>query len=299
MFNFYIQHEYWFAAVQLTLAMVGMGATLAPADFVRVVADPKGFTVGMLLQLVVVPAVAYGFILQLSGNAGLAVGLAICAAIPGGAVSNVFTHLARGHVALSIALSAITTAACLVTTPLILDLLISGHLPAEFEMPAGRIATDIALTLLLPLVLGMVYLRFLPASAPAFSKWCIRGSLLGIALIVIGALGAGRLDLESFGLRNIGGVLAFIVALAAISHALPRLLGNSRADVVAINIEVTVRNTNLGLLIKASLMPAVLGVADPVGDHALIAILLYGGLMLALSGAMIPWFRRAAPASRV
>lgn len=293
MFDFYIQHEYGFAAVQLCLAMVGMGATLAPADFARVITDPRGFTVGMLLQLVVVPLVAYGFIVQLGGNAGLAVGLAICAAIPGGAVSNVFTHLARGHVALSIALSAITTAACLVTTPLILDLLISRHLPAEFEMPAGRIAADIALTLLLPLVLGMVYLRVLPASAPAFSKWCIRGSLLGIALIVIGALGAGRLDLASFGAGNTGAVLAFIVALTAISYALPRLLGNSRADVVAINIEVTVRNTSLGLLIKASLMPAALGVADPVGDHALIAILLYGGLMLAFSGVMIPLLRRA------
>lgn len=296
MFNFYLQHEYWFAATQLTLAMLGMGATLAPADFTRVFLDPKGFGVGMVLQLVAVPLLAYGFILLVSGNAGLAVGLAVCAAIPGGTMSNIFTYFARGHVALSIALTAITTVACLVTTPLILKALITQYMPAAFVMPAGRIAAEIGLFLLLPLAVGMAYFRWLPGTAAQFSKWCIRGSLFVILLIVVGALGAGRLDLESFGLINTAWVLGFILLLGAVSYLVPKALGNTHDDVVAINIEITARNTNLGLLIKASLFPAAVGVADPVGDHVLFTLLLYGGLMLIFSGILVGIYRlRPAP----
>lgn len=287
MFDFYVQQEYWFAATQLILAMLGMGATLAPADFGKVFVDPKGFTVGFLLQALMVPAVAYVFILMITDSPGLAVGFAVCAAIPGGTVSNIFTYFARGHVALSIALTAVATVACLVTTPIVLGLLITQYMPEDFVMPAGRIAVEIGLCLLLPLLLGMVYLRVLPSSAPTFSKWCIRGSLFVILLIVIGALGAGRLDLKSFGLVNIGWVVGFIVVLTIIASTVPRLLGNSFTDVTAIKIEIVVRNTNLGLLIKASLFPAAVGVADPVGDHALFTILLYGGLMLAFGASII------------
>ncbi len=298
MFDFYVQHEYWFAAAQLILAMLGMGATLSPSDFGRVFADPRGLGVGIVLQLVMVPLLAYGFITMLEGGVGgtvgLAVGLAVCASIPGGTVSNIFTYFARGHIALSIALTAATTVACLVTTPIILGLLITQYLPEGFVMPAGRIAAEIGLCLLLPLVLGMAYLRFLPGTSGLFSRWCIRGSLFVIGLIVIGALGAGRLDLQSFGLVNIGWVFAFALLLMIISRVVPRLLGNSWQDTVAINIEITVRNTNLGLLIKASLFPAAVGVADPVGDHALFAILLYGGVMLIFGGCLIGLYRTQA-----
>lgn len=295
MFNFYLQHEYWFAATQLTLAMLGMGATLAPADFTRVFLDPKGFGVGMALQLVAVPLLAYGFVLLVSGNAGLAVGLAVCAAIPGGTMSNIFTYFARGHIALSIAITAITTVACLVTTPLILKVLITQYMPATFVMPAGRIAAEIGLFLLLPLAAGMAYFRWLPGSAARFSRWCIRGSLFVILLIVVGALGAGRLDLESFGLANTAWVLGFILLLGGVSYLVPRLLGNTSGDVIAINIEITARNTNLGLLIKASLFPAAVGVADPVGDHVLFTLLLYGGLMLIFSGILVGIYRSHPP----
>lgn len=292
MFDFYIRHEYWFAAVQLVLAMLGMGATLTPTDFIRAFADPRGFSVGMVLQVIGVPLLAYAFILMISGSPGLAVGLAICAAIPGGTLSNILTYFSRGHIALSIALTAVATVLCLVTTPIVLDLLISDYMPDNFVMPAERIATEIGLCLLLPLMIGMIYLRLLPATAPAFSQWCIRGSLFVIFLIVVGALGAGRLDLKSFGLVNIGWVAAFIAILVVTSHVLPKWLGTTRSDVIAINIEVVFRNTNLGILIKASLFPAVVGVADPIGDFALLTILLYAGLMLAIAGFMVAGYRR-------
>ncbi|MEP5763784.1 MAG: bile acid:sodium symporter [Halieaceae bacterium] len=277
MFELYPQYEYWLAAVQLGLAMLGMGATLQTRDFAAVFLGPRALLIGLGVQLLCVPLIVWGLILLLSPAPGLAVGLALCAAIPGGAMSNVFTFLARGHIALSIALTSVTTLACLLTTPIILGLLIAEHVPASFVMPTGQIALEITLILLLPLVLGMLRLYFRPEGAERFARNCIRASIFCILLIVIGAMGSGRIDIEQFGLANLSVILLLALLLALFSWLLPRWLGVDRPDSTAINIEVTVRNGNLGLLIKASLFPALAGVADPIGDMVLFSVLVYGG----------------------
>lgn len=280
MFEFYTQYEYWFAAVQLGLAMLGMGATLRVRDFAVVAKNPRGILVGITLQIIGVPLLAALFLWGLELDTGVAIGLALCAAIPGGTMSNVFTFLGRGHVALSIAITGVTTVACLITTPMILTVLVSQHLPADFVMPAGQIATEIALILLFPLVLGMLCLQWLPNIAPGLSKVCIRISVFVILLIIIGASGSGRLDLDRFGHFNLMIVLMFLAAVSLLSWLIPHLCKVKRPDNTAINIEVTVRNSNLGLLIKASLFPAVLGVSDPIGDNVLFTVLAYGGAAL-------------------
>lgn len=287
MFDFYVRQEYWFAAGQLGLAMLGMGATLRFRDFIAVFMRPRALLIGLGVQLVCVPVIVWSLLGVLSPVTGLAIGLAICAAIPGGTMSNVFTFLARGHVALSIALTSVTTVACLLTTPLILDVLISEHMPASFVMPTAQIALEIGLILLLPLALGMAFLHLFPEQAPLFSKRCIRASIFIIALIVIGATGSGRIDMEKFGLDNLQVILLLVLTLSILSWFIPRWLGVNRSDGTAINIEATVRNSNLGLLIKASLFPAVVGVADPVGDMVLFSVLLYGGLALPVGAVLI------------
>jgi BASS family bile acid:Na+ symporter len=287
MFDLYIEYEYWFAAVQLGLAMLGMGATLKVRDFAAVFLQPRPLIIGTAIQLLCVPLIVFLLIVALSPAPGLAIGLALCAAIPGGTMSNVFTFLARGHVPLSIALTTVTTIACLMTTPVILGLLISEHMPADFVMPAGQIAVEIAAILLAPLAAGMVVLQLRPEIAPRFSRNCIRGSVFIILLIVIGASGSGRIDLEKFGIANLQAILILVTALPVASWLIPRALGLNRPESTAINIEATVRNGNLGLLIKASLFPAVVGVADPVGDMVLFTVLLYGGLALPVGALQI------------
>ena len=51
MADFYITNEYWFAAIQLILAMFGVGATLTGSDFRDVAREPKSVTIGTLVQL--------------------------------------------------------------------------------------------------------------------------------------------------------------------------------------------------------------------------------------------------------
>jgi BASS family bile acid:Na+ symporter len=226
----------------------------------------------------------------------VAIGVALIAAIPGGTTSNIFTYMARGNVPLSISITGITTLACLLSTPLILGLLITDYLPADFAMPTAKIIKDIALTLLLPLVVGMMVLRRFPRHAGWISKWSIRLSLLGILVIVIGSGSAGRLDVNAFGAQNMFMVTVFIVILMIASWVASKLLGLSRSDSTAIELEVIVRNVNLGVLIKASIFPAA-GGANAIGDTVLFTILLYGALQTLVAVMFIAWRRSrfAAP----
>ncbi len=288
---FYLQHEYWFAAFQLVLAMLGMGATLTTRDFVVELGRPRSVIIGITMQLLLVPALAFIFIQVCGLSGGIAVGIALIAAIPGGTTSNIFTYLAHGNITLSICITAITTLACVATTPMILSFLITDYMPADFTMPTAKIINEIALTLLLPLAIGMTYRHWLPTSAPIVAKWCIRGSLFGVLLIVLGSIVADRLDSEAFGIDNILLVCLFTALLMILGFIVPRSLGLSPKDATATTIEVVVRNANLGVMIKASIFPAVAGVGLQLGDMVLFTILLYGGLQL-IFGAAIISFRR-------
>lgn len=288
----YVEHEYWFAAFQLVMAMLGMGATLTARDFRDLVREPAAVTLGMVVQLMLVPLATFGFLRLLGVHGGVAVGIALLASIPGGTTSNIFTYFARGNSALSISLTGLTTLACLVTTPLILAALISDQLPADFIMPTGQIVIEIAFTLLLPLVLGMSYLHMYPRQAVAVAKWCIRASLLGVVLIVVGSMSAGRLDIEAFGMDSVLLVVYFTLALTATGWLAPRLFRLSRPDSIAIEIEVIVRNVNLGVMLKASLFPAAAAATSQLGDAVLFTLLLYGGLQLTIAPLLIMLYRR-------
>ncbi len=291
MFEAYPDYERLLASAQLALAMLGMGAVLAPRDFVGVVRSPRALGIGLALQLVAVPLLAsfVGALLPLP--AGIAAGLVLVASVPGGTMSNVFTYLGRGNIALSISLTAVTTVGSLLTTPALLRLFVGAHLPADFEMPTGRIALEIGAILLAPLAAGMLIGARLPEHRDAFSRWCIRASLAAILVMVVGAGGSGRLDPSAYGaLTPIAIVgLAFVFQQAA--YAACRLGGLDMRDRLAIAIEVTVRNTNLAILVKASLFPAT-ATPDPIGDGMFFVALLYGGAALLVAALPVALGRR-------
>jgi len=279
MFDLYLRHEWWFAAVQLALAMFGMGATLRLDDFVDVFRAPRSFLIGFVAQVAGIPLLAVGLNAWLDPAPGVAFGLILVAAMPGGAMSNVVTHFARGKVALSIALTAVVTLACMVTTPLALRLLAAEFVRADFAMPMGAIALDIAICLLVPLALGMaVGARLGSRARSALARWCIRGSMAVVVCIAIGSAGAGRLNLDAHSAGALLAIASFAVVVQLAGTLPGWLCGLSRADVAAISIETSIRNTNLALLLKASLFPVALGVADPMADGVLFTTLLYGGL---------------------
>ena len=278
--EFYLKYEYWLAFTQLFLAMLGMGATLQISDFVAVSKAPKAMLSGLGIQVFLVPLSAFLILISLDISPGVAIGLVIIAAIPGGTTSNIYTFFAKGHVALSIAITAITTVACLVTVPVVLKLLISEYVPADFSLPVGRIAQETLTAILIPLALGMMIFKQLPRYTDQIAKWSIRISLMIIVVIIMGAASSGRLDWTAFGATNAMILVGFTLLLMWLGLFFPRLLGLSRDDIVAIDMEVSVRNENLAVLIIASLFPASNPEVADLGSMALFTALAYGALMM-------------------
>ncbi len=95
--------------LQLLLAMLGMGATLALGDFALIFRRPKGLALGLFLQLVFVPLSAIALIEVFELGPGWAVGFMLIAACPGGTISNLLTYLGKGSVPLSIAVTTTST----------------------------------------------------------------------------------------------------------------------------------------------------------------------------------------------
>src|SRR5918998_6778716 len=108
--------------LSLTLIMGSLGLTLTPADFRRVVTAPKGVGIGLVNLLLISPLLAF-MVGEVYGLAAvLAVGVVLLRASPGGTTANMLTHLARGDVALSVSMTAVSSVAAVITVPLFLKL---------------------------------------------------------------------------------------------------------------------------------------------------------------------------------
>lgn len=295
----YVDHEYWITFAQLAAAMFAMGATLRVRDFRAVVRLPRSFLTGLGAQMVVVPLVTFVVLRAFDLDPGVAVGLAILAAVPGGTVSNVFTYAGRGDVPLSIAITAVTSLACVVTVPFVLAWLVGSSVPPGFGLPRGRIAAEIIASLLVPLAVGMAVLRRWPARAGRLSRVALVLTTVLISVIVVGSALAGRLDTEAMGLGNLAVVAGFALLLAGVGIVITTAARRPRPDLTAITIETTVRNTNLGLLVRTSVFGTTAAVGDPVADLALFTLLAYAGISFAITAPLILAGRREAAAANL
>lgn len=280
----YPRYHHLVAAAQLILAMFGMGLVTRPRDFVGIVLEPKPMLVGVLYLLIGIPLLTVAMLLVLDLPPEIAVGFLIVAAMPGGSMSNVYTHLGKGNVALSVALTGVMTILALLSTPLILRLFASEHLPPEIVMPVGSVMREILLFLLLPLGAGMALGRVTqPAWSLQGSKWLVRASLLALVIIIVGSIGSGHLDVGAYGLRI--PILIFLYCLIIqiiILRGSRHLLKFSPADSTALGIEASVKNTSLGILIASSLF-AIEGGNAAFGGGVLFVLLLYGGVSLGVA----------------
>ena len=241
--------ERYLVPALLVFSMLGMGAALTVRDFARVVGEGRSLTVGLVLQLVYVPLFTAAFVFVSGMSEGWAVGLCLVAAVPGGALSNLLTHVGRGRVALSIALTLVATLAAMVTVPFVLGLLASEYLPSTFAFPRGRITSDIGLYLLLPLAVGMGLHHLWPQGASRFSPWAVRVALGLLLVLIVSSLASGRIDVLGHGVGPPLRIIAFGALLLVTTLHLSRLCGLHDPDSLAIGIEVVVRNVALALFL--------------------------------------------------
>lgn len=286
MFAHYADWEYGCAAFQLCAFMIAMGAKLAPAQFLHVLRRPRSFLVALAGQLFVLPWVAVAINHLADLETGLAVGLILVAAMPGGTLAKIFTYLGHGNVPLSITLSGVSTLLTVFTIPLMLRLFTRG-MPEEIALPIPKIVTEVTLYLLLPLLVSMLLCRRYAFLKKPLASWGVRLGLVVVGVMIVGSLASERIKPGTYGWSAPLAIIFFCVLGQQINQLPFYLLRWPRADRMAAGMEVTMRNMNLALLLYASLIKDNPG----IGPEVLFVLLFYAATAM-IAGIPLAWRHR-------
>lgn len=278
-----------FLPLALFVIMLGMGLGLTVDDFKRILTEPKTVILGLIAQLIMLPLVGFALAGIFPLTPELAVGLVIIAACPGGPTSNLMTYLARGNVALSITLTAISSLITVFTIPLVVNLAMQRFLgeAAALRLPFLTTVLQIAVITLIPVSIGMV----IHAKAPGFARQVERGvkwlSLFFLGLIIVGLLVKERANLGSFFVQVGWVTFALMTITMTLGYGIAALTRLKSQDATAITIEVGLQNGTLAITIaSASAFLNSPAMAIPAAIYSL--------LMFAVSGVFAWWVQRSA-----
>ena len=145
----------------LTLLMFDLGLTLLPRDFVFIVRKPRAALVGLFGQLIMLPLIAYAIASLFSLPPIFFIGVMLIACCPGGSSSNIFSMLAKGDVALSVSLTALSSIITLVTVPAIMQW-VTVYVGASqgIQLPVVNLLMQNVFTMLVPIVLGILCRKY-------------------------------------------------------------------------------------------------------------------------------------------
>ena len=278
-----------FLPLALFVIMLGMGLGLTIADFKRLLVEPKAVILGLIAQLILLPFVGFVLISFFSLSPELAVGVMILAACPGGPTSNLMTYLAKGNVALSITLTAISSVVTVFTIPLVVNPAMRMFLGAEaaLQLPFGTTVIKIAVITLIPVSLGMVLHNKAPRLAASVEPWVKWLSLFFLGLIIVGLLVKERANVAGFFVQAGGVTLALMVLAMALGYAIATLSDLDRPTATAITVEVGIQNGTLAIAIASA--PTFLN-----NPSLAIPAAIYSLLMFVVSGVFAWWSQRQA-----
>lgn len=239
----------------LAIIMISLGLELTRTDFQRVVREPRGVAIGLVNLALISPLLALGVAELFSLPAGLAVGLVLLGASPGGTMANVLTHLARGDTALSVTMTAISSLAAAITVPLFLTLA-ADHFDAEAlvgDVSMGGVVVRVFLITLVPVAIGMAIRDRWPERTRAVRPHVAKVAAVLFLLVVVGAV----VSEHEKALDNLGDVaaaaLALNVAAMTVSFTVAKLARLDDRRATAIALELGVHNATLAIAVGASL----------------------------------------------
>ena len=244
----------WALNFIIGLVMFGVALDLKVADFKAVLTTPKPVLIGLAGQFILLPAFTFLLVLAIKPTPSIALGMMLVAACPGGNISNFLTYFAKGNAALSITMTAVSTAVAIVMTPLNLSLW--GGLNAETSAILKEVALDplemllaVFLLLGLPMALGMTVSHRFPRFAARALKPMKIFSLGVFGLFVVGALAANwRYFIDFVGFVVFAVLLHNALALST-GYFAARFAGLPERDRRAVSIEVGIQNSALGLIL--------------------------------------------------
>lgn len=239
----------------LTLLMFDLGLTLQVKDFALFLTHPKSVVVGLIGQLVCLPLVALLLTHFLNLPPVFVVGFVLIACCPGGSSSNIFSMLAKGDVALSVSLTALSSIITLFTLPLVMEWTVAGSdllAGAHIQLPIGKLIMQNIFTMLLPIVIGICMRRYVPIIAAriekVLSKIAFPCLVLLATLFFVQEFDAIRNNIGEMGLAVLALIL-ICIALGALLSVVFRLKGAERRTII---IEVGMQNAAQAIALATS-----------------------------------------------
>lgn len=225
----------------LMIIMFGMGLTLRLPDFALVVKRPAIIFAGVAMQYTVMPLLALGIATLLDLPPALAAGLILVGSVPGGTSSNVVTYLARGDVALSVTMTAVSTLLAPLLTPFITLWLAGQYLP----VPVGDMAMSIFRIVVIPIAAGLLLRAVLPRLVDRVQPVLPWVSVLGITFVVVAVVAASNAVLAAAGLMLILAIVLHNALGYGVGYGLAALLRYPPSSRRAVSVEVGMQNSGL------------------------------------------------------
>lgn len=274
--------------------MFGVSLSLRLEDFRRIARAPVTPVVGLIAQFLLLPAATCLVTWWLRIDAELALGMILVAACPGGSFSNVMTWLARGNLAVSVSMTAVSSLAATIMTPLNFSLYgwLNPHTRAyltEISLEPGSVLWLVLLVLALPMAVGMITGRRFPGLVERSEKPLRVISLL-VFLGFVAIAFSRNVDLflarfHSFFWLVVGHNLLALL----LGYGMARLCRLAESDRRAVTLEVGIQNSGLGLVILFTFFPNAGG---------MLLITAFWGVWHLVSGLTLSqyWARRPLPA---
>jgi len=236
--------------------MFAMGLTLTVGDFRLVIIQPRAVAVGLTAQMLLLPALAVTLVVLVPMPADFAVGLIILAVCPGGITSNLLTHLAGGHTALAVTLTAITSLAGTLTVPFFVNLALI-HLAGAaqpVDLPVARMTLGVFAVSTLPLLIAMTIRHRWPQRAERLERPMRHIATFLFALIVLGAFASQWSYLMGYFGQVIPPALILNLGAMILAFLLARLFRLDRRQRLAVILETGLQNGALGIFVAATLL---------------------------------------------
>ncbi len=227
--------------VLLALVMLTMGVTLSFDDFKRVFTRPAPVIAGIGLHYLVMPLAAWAIAHALHMPPDLVAGMVLVGSVASGTASNVMIYLARGDVALSVTISALSTVVGVFATPLLTRLYIDASIAVDVRGMLMSIVQIVGL----PIVAGLVIHHLFGGVIRRIERYLPLLSMIAIVLIIASVVAGTANSIASVGLLVMVGVILHNGIGLLGGYWGGRLLGFDESVCRTLAIEVGMQNSGL------------------------------------------------------
>ena len=236
----------------LAAMIFGLSLDIQTRDFLRVVNKPKAPLAGLVAQFLLLPATTFLITMIVDLSPPIELAMLLVASCPGGAVSNFITLLARGNVALSLSMTAVSSLLAIALMPI--NFAFWASLNPDTAAMLKAVAVDansifqlLIFVLAIPLLLGQVVRHFVPLVAVIAHKTIKPVSFLVLLGFIIVAV-VQNLD-EFMANFSVMFTIVFLHNACAFGLGLvaARIGDLDGPDTRAVSIEVGIQNSSLAI----------------------------------------------------